>query len=143
MQEIDSKNEITSTCDASSKKGRSKENKTNDTEIHKEDTVIDGEVSKDDMPAPAKSQNKQAFIYLGPNIPGGILFTGSIFKSSPEELKYLEETIEKLPEIKELFVEVQNLPQFKKDLTEQGTEAYRLYQNVELLIREGALKNVI
>jgi len=33
--------------------------------------------------APVK---KQAYMYLGPNLPGGILFTGSVYKEYPEHL---------------------------------------------------------
>jgi len=85
---------------------------------------------------------KQAFIYLGPNIPGGILFNGGLFRCTPDEIVHLKETLAKLPEIKSLFIEVQKMPGFKKQILEQGTEAYRLYQVTEMKIREGVLKNV-
>ena len=81
---------------------------------------------------------KQAFMYLGPNIPGGILFSGSVYKQMP---KYLDEVLEKLPEAKALFVEVKDAPGVKAKLNQQGSEAHGLYQTIERLIREGALKN--
>ena len=86
------------------------------------------------------TRDNKAYVYMGPNVPGGLLFTGSVYKGIPEHLK---DTFEKLPEIKDLFVEVHALPGFKEDLKDQGSEAYRLYQHVESLIREGALKNGI
>ena len=90
-----------------------------------------------------KVEVKQAYMYLGPNIPGGILFRGSVVKGgTPEDLAHLKDVFSKIPEVKDLFVEVKQVPQFKADIENQGTEAHRLYQNVEVLIREGALKNV-
>jgi hypothetical protein len=88
--------------------------------------------------APEKMK-KQAYMYLGPNIPGGILFSGQISKG--ELPAYLADAIKKIPEIKELFIEVKEAPAFKDELKKQGTEAYRLYQNVEKLIGEGVLRN--
>ena len=84
---------------------------------------------------------KQAYMYLGPNIPGGRLFRGSVIKSALDDLAHLKDVFDKIPEVKDLFVEIKQVPQFKAEVAEQGTEAYRLYQNVETLIREGALKN--
>jgi len=88
---------------------------------------------------PEPKNTKQAFMYLGPNIPGGLLFRGSVYKQMPE---HLTGVFEKLPEIKDLFIEVKDAPDFKAKLTQQGSEAHRLYQVVESLIREGALKDV-
>lgn len=99
-------------------------------------------VSKRGKPKQIKKEvtAKKAFIYLGPNIPGGILFKGSIYKEIPV---HLEKLFNGLPEIKELFIEVKSVPGFKMKLTEQGSEAYRLYQSVENVIRQGGLKNVV
>jgi len=88
---------------------------------------------------PGKQAAKKAYIYLGPNIPGGILFKGGLFKNELPE--HLEGTLEKLPEIKKLFVEVKEAPDFKRALEEQGSTAYGLYQYVEQQIRKGALKD--
>lgn len=87
------------------------------------------------------SKQKSAFMYVGPNIPGGKLFTGSLFRDSIP--KHLDDDFKKLPELEKLFVDVMGLPRIKRDLEEQGTEAYNLYQYVELRISEGVLKNGI
>jgi len=82
---------------------------------------------------------KKAYMYLGPNLPGGILFSGALFKcNSLDEIVHLRESFEKVPEIKELFVEVTEVPKIKRELLEQGTGSYRLYQ-----IIKGAIKNGI
>ena len=94
-----------------------------------------GEVKK---AKPGPRNKKQAFMYLGPNIPGGILFRGSVYKELPE---HLDGVFKKQPEIKDLFIEVKGVPDFKAKLKQQGSEAHRLYHLVERLIREGALKN--
>ena len=92
----------------------------------------------------ANPQKKQAFMNLGPNIPGGRLFTGSVIKGEiPEKLLHLQDIFEKISEIKDLFVEVKIVPRFKAELEQQGTEAYRLYQEATRKIREGALRNGI
>lgn len=83
---------------------------------------------------------KCAYMYLGPNIPGGLLFKGSLYRGDIPE--HLGNVLEKLPEIKELFVEVREVPQFKRDLEVQGTEANRLYGVVIVKINEGVLKDV-
>ena len=87
------------------------------------------------------SKQKCAFMYVGPNVPGGRLFTGSLYRDALP--KHLDEDFEKLPEMKKLFVNVCDLPKIKIDLREPGKEAYRLYQVVELAIMEGVLKNGI
>ena len=83
-------------------------------------------------------KTKKAYIYLGPSLPNGILFTGNIFKKEISE--HLSVTIEKLTEIKRLLVESREVPAFKKALEQQGSEAYRLYQLVEMRVKEGVLK---
>lgn len=90
--------------------------------------------------ASADIKAKKAYIYCGPNLPGGILFNGNLFKG--EIPKHLKETFKKVPELKKLFVEVQSLPSFKSKVENQGSEEYALYQFVEREIRKGALKNV-
>lgn len=81
---------------------------------------------------------KQAYMYLGPNVPGGVLFTGGVYKELPE---HLGKVFEKIPEIKGLFIDIKSVPAFKAEVERQGSEAFRLRQNVERLISEGALKN--
>ena len=71
-------------------------------------------------------------VYMGPNIPGGILsgtlFHGSIFKCEVEKLAHLEESFDKVPELKKLFVVADgDYPRFKADLQREGTAAHHLY----------------
>ena len=95
-----------------------------------------------------KTAEKQAYMYLGPNIPGGRLFSGNLFKcNSPDDIGHLEDLFEKLPGVKRLFVEVKKVPEFKRQLSEQGTQASGLYSQaqIEILaaIKEGVFKHVI
>lgn len=109
----------------------------NNTDVKDTDKKAKPKESKPKVPA------KQAFMYLGPNIPGGRLFTGYLVKEElPENLIHLQDIFEKIPEIKELFVEVKTIPNLKAELNKQGTEAYRLYQAVKSKIQQGVLSNV-
>ena len=117
--------------------GRKTKGKDAQTHIGETPNVSAETVKKPSGNAPA---DKRAYMYLGPNLPGGLLFRGSVFKAWPEHLAYL---FEQIHEIKDLFIEVKDVPEFKRNVEEQGSEAYRLYQNVEILIGEGALKNVL
>ena len=83
-------------------------------------------------------QEKKAYIYLGPNLPGGILFTGAIYKN--EIPKYLEDVTKKCKEVEKLFVDITEVSQVKSDLGNPGTEIYRLYQKV-LKVREEVYKH--
>jgi hypothetical protein len=92
-----------------------------------------------DSPQVTKTlKKKQAFMYLGPNIPGGILFTGGVFKELPV---YLKDVFEKAPDVKKLFVEIKEVSTFKAELERQGSEPYRLRQSVARLIDEGVLNS--
>lgn len=87
---------------------------------------------------------RQAFMYLGPNIPGGRLFSGSVIRGgAPKDLEHLQDVFEKLPEILSLFVEVAKVPKYKNELANQGTEAHRLYNVVSSEIKKGVLKDGI
>ena len=85
---------------------------------------------------------KQTFMYLGPNISGGRIFNGSVFRGgSLEDLVHLHDILEKLPEIKGLFVEITKVPKFKSEIATQGTEAHRLYTVVVSQLKKGVLKD--
>jgi len=91
-----------------------------------------------------KSTSKQAFMYLGPNIPGGRLFSGSVIRGgSPADIAHLQDVLEKLPEVKGLFVEVVKVPKFKAEVVTQGTEAHRLYTVAVSQLKKGVLKDGI
>jgi len=85
-----------------------------------------------------KSNKEKTFIYLGANIPGGILNHGAVFKGYP---KYLSELFEKTPEIKKLFIDIKDIVAFKEAVNRKGSEESRLYQRVLLSTRE-ELSNV-
>jgi len=84
---------------------------------------------------------KQAFMYLGPNIPGGILLKGALFKGKIPV--HLDGIIEKIPEIKKLLVEAQEVANIKSQLEKPGSAVYGIYQYVQEQIKEGVLKDGI
>ena len=138
MQEHNSNDNTTvgesATVDESNnKKGKQKDNK--------QPAVTDTEASvKTANTSPSTS--KQAYMYLGPNIPGGRLFGGSIIRGGlPKDLPHLQDVLEKLPELEGLFVEVAKVPSFKVEVATQGTEAHRLFTVVAKKINEGVLKH--
>ena len=89
-----------------------------------------------------RPRTRQAFMYLGPNIPGGRLFRGSVIcGGSPMELAHLQDVFEKLPEVLGLFVEVERVPNIKAEVGAHGTEAHRLYSVAAKKLEEGVLKH--
>ena len=78
-----------------------------------------------------------ALIYMGPNLLEG-LFHGDTFLEMP---KHFDGLFGKLPELKELFIDCKQLPQFKLDMADAGTEAHRLCLSVAVQVKEGALKD--
>jgi len=86
----------------------------------------------------ARTKGKKRFIYSGPYVTGGAIIPGGIYMEIPETLN---DIIEKLPEIKDLFVEDKKYPDFKKVVKIQGTEPHRLYHYVEESIKKGVLNN--
>ena len=131
MQETDNIKieDVAKDAENTAKKGKGKDTKT--TEAHEAKT----------------NTAKCAFMYLGPNIPGGRLFGGNLFKcDSCEDIKHLEDLFEKLPAVKRLFVEVKKVPDFKRQLSQQGTQASGLYQEAQIqiavAIKEGVFKDV-
>lgn len=75
-----------------------------------------------------QDMKKQAFIYLGPSIPGGLLFHGALFKG---EAPPYDEIYAKYPSIKNLLIEVGQAPYFKAKLQEAGSLESELYQRLE------------
>lgn len=73
-----------------------------------------------------EKQEKQAFIYLGPTVKGGVLISGSIHKVIPEHLKGV---FEKAPTLEKLFIEVKDVSRFKVDVQTQGSIAFNNYYN--------------
>lgn len=68
-------------------------------------------------------------IYVGPNIPGGILQRFQVFKGGlPPHAKGL---IEQVPEVKDLFVPVTELEDARRKIEEPGTNEARLFYAVQ------------
>lgn len=86
-------------------------------------------------------KKKKVFMYLGPNLPGGILFSGSSYKDTIPE--HLAEVLEKHPELKKLFVEVTEVVKFKGNLNKPGTTAHALYEKVLKQREKGVYNNVL
>ena len=86
-----------------------------------------------------KKKQTTAFMYMGPNIPGGMLFNGSLYREQPT---HLNDLFEKIPEVKQLIIYAKDVPKFKLDVEVQGSEAHALYHHVQKRIDEGALKDV-
>ena len=77
----------------------------------------------------------ETIIYMGPNLLGGHAATGNVYRGWPD---HLEEEFAKMPELKSLFIPVDDMPGFKQELETQGSEAYRLYQSIDRQILEEA-----
>lgn len=80
-----------------------------------------------------KEGNKNTFIYLGPNVPGGMLNTGSVYKSGIP--KHLDDLINDIPEISKMFIDVNKAGKAKVDISQQGTELFRLYQQLDYSLK--------
>ena len=96
--------------------------------------------NKEDEGKTTKEKPKKqtgAYIYMGPNLLQGI-FHGDTFVEIPT---HFDELFAKLPELKELIIDCQKLPQYKKDLNTQGTEAHSLYNSVMVQVKEGVLED--
>ena len=67
--------------------------------------------------------------YVGPNVPGGILQRFQVFKGGIPP--YCKDLLEKIPEIKELFVPVEDLEAVRQKIEESGTNEARLFHIVQ------------
>jgi hypothetical protein len=76
-------------------------------------------------------------IYCGPNLGSRGLLRYVIYKQElPEHLNSL---FAKCPEIKELFIPVQELAKVQAEIKQPGTIFYRLYQVVQAFSQKGAI----
>lgn len=81
-----------------------------------------------------KSAGPERVIYCGPNLGNGALLQSTIYKQGlPDHLTAL---FDSCPEIKELFVPVQDFIKVQAETNQPGTYFYRLYQIVQAFIRE-------
>jgi len=86
----------------------------------------------------AFSQGKvERLIYCGPNLPGGKLTKYRVFKGGIPE--YLNELIDKCPEIKMLFVPVAELTRANRAVDTKGTPEQIAYEKVMKFISKGGV----
>jgi len=78
-----------------------------------------------DTEVAGKKKSPERLIYIGPNVPGGILSRYQIFKGGFPP--HCEELFKKLPEIKKLFVDVLTLSKAQEQLDKEGSELARVY----------------
>lgn len=83
----------------------------------------------------APSKKSDRLIYIGPNVPGGILHRWQVFKGGLPP--YCEDIFQRVPEIKELFVAVEKLNLARERLEEPGSNEARLYSLVQRTILRG------
>ena len=81
-----------------------------------------------------KNFTNGTWIYLGSDIKGGVLNHGSIYKNKLPN--YIMDLINKSPFLADMFVEIEKAADFKKKVSEQGTEENRIYQNILRLEKE-------
>jgi hypothetical protein len=108
------------------------------------DTDLTGEYSVETsvveaQPEPVSVEQTQSkplrLVYVGPNIPGGILQRFQVFKGGyPPHCKDL---FEKIPEIKELFVPVEGLEAMRRKTEEPGTNEARIFYVVQKAVAKG------
>ena len=85
---------------------------------------------------PQPAQTKPArLIYVGPNVPGGILQRYQVFKGGLPP--YCGSLFEKVPEIKELFIPVEGLEAIRKKIQEPGTNEARLFHIAQKKLAKG------
>jgi hypothetical protein len=87
------------------------------------------------QPAPASATPSTRVIYIGPNIPGGILQRFQVFKGGLPP--YCEDLSKKIPEIRELFVPVEGLEAIRRKIEELGTNEARLFYAVQTALNKG------
>jgi len=108
------------------------------TDPMKEKTGIPSEI-----PASPESKNNsqpvqsrpERLIYVGPNAPGGILQRFQVFKGGLPP--YCKDLFEQVPEIKELFVPVEELSAVREKIEESGANEARLFYLVQQKLNKG------
>ena len=88
-------------------------------------------------PDQAKSEpvKREQLIYIGPNVPGGMLQRYQVFRGGKPE--HLKDLFEKCPELQGLFVQVTDLAVVEKALGEAGTVENTLYRETAKFFAKG------
>jgi hypothetical protein len=103
-------------------------------EPYPEETPM-GSVPVEQAPVEQAPSRPPRLIYVGPNVPGGILQRFQVFKGGfPPHCKDL---FEKVPEIKELFVPVEGLEAMRRNIGEPGTNEARIFYVVQQKLAKG------
>lgn len=71
----------------------------------------------------------ERLMYMGPNVPGGRLLSGQVFKGGFPP--WLEDLYDKIPEMKQLFIPVDKAMETQKKLKEPGSNEARLFSIVK------------
>ena len=83
-------------------------------------------------------QESERLIYMGPNLPGGVLHRSTVYKGGlPTQAK---ELIEKCPALEQLFVPVGEMAAVENDIGRAGTPAHAFYGEVVEFIKTGGAK---
>ena len=88
-------------------------------------------------PDQAKSEpvKREQLIYIGPNVPGGMLQRYQVFRGGKPE--HLKDLFEKCPELQGLFVQVTDLAVAEKALGTAGTVENTLYRETAKFFAKG------
>ena len=101
-----------------------------------------GTMATEDLSRSTEEKSRQThvapptrLVYVGPNIPGGILQRFQVFKGGlPPHAK---ELFDKVPEVRELFVPVRDLESMRRKIEEPGTNEARLFYAVQQATAKG------
>ena len=88
-------------------------------------------------PDQAKSEpvKREQLIYIGPNVPGGVLQRYQVFRGGKPE--HLKDLFEKCPALQGLFVQVTDLAVAEKALGTAGTVENTLYREAAKFFAKG------
>ena len=88
-------------------------------------------------PDQAKSEpvKREQLIYIGPNVPGGILQRYQVFRGGKPE--HLKDLFEKCPALQGLFVQVTDLAVAEQALGTAGTVENTLYRETAKFFAKG------
>lgn len=94
----------------------------------------DNDAMEDAVPEPVAIKREQ-LIYIGPNIPGGVLHRYSVYRGGISE--HLKDLFDKCPAVRSLFVPVAQLATAEKSLSSMGSAEHTLYREVIAYFAKG------
>lgn len=78
---------------------------------------------------------REQLIYIGPNIPGGVLHRYQVYRGGTPE--HLKDVFEKCPAIRSLFVPVANFAAAEQALSQTGSAENTLFREVSAAFAKG------